>query len=433
MDKIQTQKEWETEMSEEILSLTKSELYLELRFLDVALSELVWKADASIETSGTDGRFFYYSPEQQLRVFPVNSKFLNRAYLHSVLHCIFSHLWLCGGRERNMWDLACDIVTEYTIDHLDKNCTRRALSLVRQEVYQRLEKEGKQISAAVVYRMMQEWYDEDFTVLHREFYTDTHKYWPSDERQSPMAQTAQQRWDKLSRQTQMQMQMESRGEENADGQELLAAQIRTQKSRRSYRDFLRKFAVLREEMRCDPDEFDMNYYSYGLRVFGNMPLIEPLESRETMKIQDFAVVVDTSYSTGGDLVKAFLKETFALLAETDSFFHKSRIHIIQCDDQVQSDEVVTNREELEALLQHFTLKGGGGTDFRPAFAWVDRLIREGELKELKGMLYFTDGKGVYPKRRPDYQTAFLFLEDYNEMEMPPWAMHLRLEPEEFVK
>lgn len=58
------------------------------------------------------------------------------------------------------------------------------------------------------------------------------------------------------------------------------AQLKAEKSRQSYADFLRKFSVLREEMHADPDEFDLNYYTYGLRLYGNMPLIEPVESRE---------------------------------------------------------------------------------------------------------------------------------------------------------
>ena len=56
---------------------------------------------------------------------------------------------------------------------------------------------------------------------------------------------------------------------------------------------------MREEPRLDPDEFDLGYYSYGLRTYGNLPLIEPLESRESKKIRDFVIVIDTSESTSG--------------------------------------------------------------------------------------------------------------------------------------
>lgn len=92
------------------------------------------------------------------------------------------------------------------------------------------------------------------------------------------------------------------------------------RSRRSYRDFLKKFAVYQEELTLDPDEFDLNFYTYGLRLYGNLPLVEPVESSEVCKILDFVVVVDTSYSTSGVLVQGFLQETFQILTGKDSFF-----------------------------------------------------------------------------------------------------------------
>ena len=77
-----------------------------------------------------------------------------------------------------------------------------------------------------------------------------------------------------------------------------------------YREFLRKFAVFREELTVDPDSFDYNFYTYGLSLYGNMPLIEPLETREVKKVSEFVIVIDTSMSCQGDLVKRFLEETY---------------------------------------------------------------------------------------------------------------------------
>ena len=35
------------------------------------------------------------------------------------------------------------------------------------------------------------------------------------------------------------------------------------------------FTVLKEEIEVDPDSFDPVFYSYGMSLYGNMPLIEP--------------------------------------------------------------------------------------------------------------------------------------------------------------
>ena len=96
----------------------------------------------------------------------------------------------------------------------------------------------------------------------------------------------------------MQTELDLRDKEAGDGADALKQQVKAaNRSRRSYQDFLRRFCVTREEVHLDPDEFDLNFYTYGLSVYGNMPLIEPLETRESKKIEELALVIDTSYST----------------------------------------------------------------------------------------------------------------------------------------
>ena len=47
---------------------------------------------------------------------------------------------------------------------------------------------------------------------------------------------------------------------------------------------------------------------------------------------------------------------------------------------------------MDRYTESFTLVGGGGTDFRPAFARIEQLRAEGPLRDMQGVLYFTDGK-----------------------------------------
>jgi len=430
MPHIQTQTEWEEEMALKVISFVRNEIYMDLRFFDVALSALQPVSVEGLQAFSTNGIYLYYSMKPVLRIFEKNSKFLDRMYLHTILHCLFSHLWMIGNREKYLWDIACDITIEYIIDTIDKPSTKRALSWTRLKTYEKLKKEELAISAAIIYRILLQTPEEEIILLQREFYTDDHRYWPKKEDSSMQNQQAKENWDKIRKQTQMNQ--EKRGDDTTKGEQMLATQLKAERSKRSYKEFLQKFSVLKEELQVDPDEFDMTYYSYGLRVFKNMPLIEPLETKEVKKIWEFVIVVDTSYSTNGELVKSFLNETFGILGERDNFFHNSKIRIIQCDDQIRMDEVVSNERELKILLNQFTLIGGGGTDFRPAFTYVNELVKSGEIKNLGGLLYFTDGKGIYPKKRPDYKTAFLFLGDYDKNLVPPWAMALQVEPEEFM-
>lgn len=61
-------------------------------------------------------------------------------------------------------------------------------------------------------------------------------------------------------------------------------------------------------MHTSLDEFDYIYYTYGLELYKDTPLIEPLEYREDKKIRDFVVVIDTSGSVQGDMVQLFLQK-----------------------------------------------------------------------------------------------------------------------------
>lgn len=194
-----------------------------------------------------------------------------------------------------------------------------------------------------------------------------------------------------------------------------------------YRAFLRRFAAPREVMAVDGDAFDYGFYTYGLQLYGNLPLVEPPETKEDRRIEDFVIAVDTSMSTSGELARQFLASTYAILRSTETFTRKVHIRILQCDDQVRSDIAIHDLDELRGYMEHFTLTGGSATDFRPVFEHVARLQAAGAFASLRGLVYFTDGMGIYPQKRPPYETAFVLLEEPPlSVRMPPWAIRLVL-------
>ncbi len=195
-----------------------------------------------------------------------------------------------------------------------------------------------------------------------------------------------------------------------------------------YAAFLRQFAIPGEVMKLSDEEFDYIFYTYGLHLYGTVPLIEPLEYREEKRIREFVIVIDTSGSVQGDVVRSFVTATFDILKSTESFHRRVQVHIIQSDAQVQSDEVITDGEELERWSQQAVIRGGGGTDFRPAFEYVDSLVEEGVFEDLGGLVYFTDGWGQYPAKMPRYRSAFVFYdEDYRPETVPAWAAQVVLD------
>lgn len=198
-----------------------------------------------------------------------------------------------------------------------------------------------------------------------------------------------------------------------------------------YAAFLKKFAVMGEVMRINDEEFDYVYYTYGLKLYDKMPLIEPLEYKDVKRIREFVIAIDTSGSTSGELVQKFLQKTYNILLESESFFSKVNVHIIQCDAAIQEDAKITCREDFDDYLKTMQIRGLGGTDFRPVFQYVDKLIAEKEFTNLKGLIYFTDGFGAFPAQKPGYETAFVFIDnEINNYEVPPWAIKLVLRKNE---
>ena len=230
-------------------------------------------------------------------------------------------------------------------------------------------------------------------------------------------------WEDIGKRTEEEMKDEKEGEKSEKLSWFLHLE---HKCYTPFQDFLRKFSVDREELKTDPESFDYGYYYFGLSQYGNMPLIEENEYREKRKIPELVIAIDTSYSTKGEMVKRFLEEALAILADKGAFFSKCRVHIIECDDRIRKDFLIEDAEEMERYRERFEVSGGYGTDFRPVFHYIEDLQKKGELKELKALLYFTDGRGRYPKYAPSYTAAFIFPkgEDIDDENAPFWALKL---------
>ena len=416
----------------QILNASRAELYFGMRFLDVALSSFDYQMNTEIAPFGTDGRSIFYHPQLLGGMYRRNRIQVNRGYLHMVYHCIFRHI--VKPVNGNAWELSCDIAVEHLVDANYHRSVRSSKSLLRRETYRRLEQEanGKVLNAERIFKILQSWNlgEKEMEKLEQEFYVDDHRYWESQKPNQQPDSILNQKWQDINEQMETDLETFSKeaSQENGD----FIGQIKIEnRERHDYKSFLRKFSVFREEMGIDPDSFDYNFYSYGLSLYGNMPLIEPQETKEVKKIEEFAIVIDTSMSCSGELVQKFLEETYSVLKENESFFKKINVHIIQCDEQVHSDCKITSEEDLKEYMEHMELYGQGGTDFRPAFEYVEQLVREKEFHDLRGLIYFTDGYGIYPNRMPPFKTAFVFMqEDYTDVDVPVWAIKLILSEDE---
>lgn len=430
----QQREEMAKELAENIMTLARNTLMVHLRFMDRAISHLTLTCDGEIPFA-TDGRALYYEPWTVLQRYQAEPNAVNRDMMHALLHCVFRHWFVGQDIDRARWDAACDAAVECAISDLHSPVLQSQREVNQLMTLEMLRREVGTMTAERIYRWLgeQDYDEDDLYRLRRELKADEHGLWyggldPEAERQQDV-DDLEQMWQDVSRR--MQTELETMRQEAAG---VLVQNLRSlNRAKHDYTAFLRRFGVRGEVVRLSDEEFDNNYYTYGLSLYGNVPLIEPLEYREQKRIRDFVIAIDTSGSVKGDVVQSFIQHTHDILSRQENFFTKVNMHIIQCDDQIREDVHITGREEFQAYIKTMQIKGLGQTDFRPVFARVEELIRRRELTDLRGLLYFTDGLGTFPEKKPPYDTAFIIhTDDYHEVQVPPWAMHMVLTEDEIL-
>ena len=448
-------------IAREIQVFSRNLLLVNLRFLDAALNQLKLQQQDELDTLATDGRSFYYNTWHILTSYKTQKENTVRDYLHVIYHCMFHHLFINRLIHQGCWDLACDIATENAINDLDLNIVANTRQSRQAEVIDALKKSLKLITAEKIYRyyLDKSLGDEQLASIRQDFFADDHALWyrPPEQKASreagaaggeggspgennrgganmPGIQELQALWKQISERAQVDIETASRKWGNQKGG-LHQNLNQVNREKYNYATFLKRFSILGEAMQINDEEFDLIFYTYGLALYKNLPLIEPLEYKEVKRLKEFVIAIDTSGSVQGKIVQTFVQKTYNILKQTESFFTKINLHIIQCDTEIQEDVRITNTDEFEKYIRSMTLHGFGGTDFRPVFTYVDQLIENKEFDNLKGLIYFTDGYGTYPTKKPNYDTAFVLLdEDYIETpNVPSWAIKLVLSTDDVME
>lgn len=416
-------------LANKILRLSKDEILVNLRFMDTALSALHLEPRNGLKGMACDGVKIYYDPRFVLRRYKEEPSYIARIYLHMVLHCIFYHGYNYGKLQTQYWDIATDIAVENIIIEMGLSATRVRKDETVENKLRVLTEDVGSLTAERIYKYFK---NQPPTTASMEEYRhyfkkDEHIYWQAVTEEEIAISNEQ--WKKISERIKADLKSFSKDKNTSESLEKNLAEAT--RDRYDYSSILKRFMVMGEDIQLNDDEFDYIYYTYGLSTYGNMPLVEPLEYKDVTKVREFAIVIDTSASCRGEIVKAFLNKTYSILKSQESFFRKTNIHIIQCDSEVQSDTKITCDEDFESFMKHGKLKGFGATDFCPAFTYIEELKANKEFTNLKGLIYFTDGFGVYPERMPDYDTIFAFLnDDGTRPPLPPWAIKVVLEDEE---
>jgi predicted metal-dependent peptidase len=133
-----------------------------------------------------------------------------------------------------------------------------------------------------------------------------------------------------------------------------------------------------------------------------------LPSLYDKKIGQIVVAFDTSGSIGQRELNQFITE----LKTIQRFV--SEIICISCDAEVHT---VVSLSDVDSVKK-FVPKGGGGTDFRPVFNYIQKKNINPEV-----LIYITDGFGTYPERAPFYPVLWVLTPNH---ENPPETLGWRV-------
>ncbi len=405
------------EVAEEIVANGCTLLCMDLRFITRAVLSIEHIVLDGDDDYSSDSDHLYYHADRVIRDFREDPNRIPRTIAHMVMHIILGH---SKKNDTPELGLAEDMIVEYSLDMLDTPNISVPGKDDRIFVFERILKKANtplpELFAEEISKVS-EWQRRSYPSL---FCRDSHN----------KREESEQDWMELTSQMLVELEGFSKNLEGRSDALLRVLRLRTRK-KTDYRTFLRKFMISKERVKENPDEFDPAYYTFGLNMYGNLPLIDSVENSDAPMMEDFVIAIDTSGSTMRGPVVGFIRDVYDIMDQCQ-ISRRTNLHIIQCDDLVRSDDVVRSKADMKDLIDNIEIRGGKGTDFRPVFQYVDSLIAEGEIAKLRGLIYFTDGIGTYPTSRPDYPVAFLFCDDsyLERKDVPIWAMKIMIGTED---
>jgi predicted metal-dependent peptidase len=336
-----------------------------------------------LPTMATDGRRIVYNPALVAELTPAE---LEAVLAHEVLHCALGHHCRRGARDARLWNEAADLAINPILISNGFTLPAGALlddafnNLSAEEIYARLIEQSREESSpapnqaqqpgAGIGQGSQEQQSPESgnsahspsTPMGDEVGNEVGRPAPgpggfgevwdaTDEQGSPASQAENSRqqheWNIAADQA-----LRSSKLCRCEPANLARALHENRQSKQDWRALLREFVAATSpcDYRWTPP--NRRYVASGLY----------LPSVERAGVGTIVVAVDTSGSIGEEELEQFAGEITAISDEA----RPETIHIVYCDAAVQSVQQFGPSEPIE-----LEPRGGGGTDFRPVFEWVE--------------------------------------------------------------
>ncbi|HBH35906.1 MAG TPA: hypothetical protein DDW45_05905, partial [Gammaproteobacteria bacterium] len=385
------------------------------------------------KTTATDARHFYYNPEYIEQLTPRQTQFM---LAHEALHCALIHFARRGHRIKHRWDLACDFAINPLL--IEDGLTPPPDSLWMDQY--------KGMTAEEIYPLIED--HEEMETLDQHLYDQEGESGEQDGSGGslpPPKQKSEQQGE-----SQQQADEKQQGGRDAerrqaggsiddpspggtpdtpppltpDEKETLGVQWRQRTAgaaqqamqagkfggalARMIEHHLQPQLPWRMVLSRYLSSLARDDFSYMRPSRREGDAIYPsLRSAQL----DVVVAVDTSGSVRRDEISQFIAEIDAIKGQI-----RARITLIPCDATI-AEGAPWIYEPWENFKLPEKIEGGGGTDFRPVFKWVETRDVKPEL-----LLYFTDADGEFPQTPPDYAVIWL-VKGKNKT---PWGERVQL-------
>lgn len=418
---------------EDKLVAARTRLILDRPFLGALVLRLPLQAanPAWCATTGTDARKFYYNPDY---IAELRADELQFVLAHEALHCALGHFARRQHRVKHRWDLACDYAINPIL--LEEGLKappgmimlKEYVGLTAEEIYPCIaENDHSETLDQHLYdkedNPSEGGQDQQSNPLDQRQAKDQPKQTPPTEssqaNETPQPSSTKPEFDPaanggkppppLTPQESEQLAIQWQQRLAGAAQQAEQAGKLSAVMKRLVQEHLRPRLPWRHLLAHYLTGLARDDYSYTRPSTrrGNPAIFPSLKSQQINAI----VALDVSGSVSDTELQECISEINAIKGQV-----RARVTLLVCDSEIV-EGFPQAFEPWEEITLPETLAGGGTTDFRPAFDWVNQQDQQPDI-----LIYFTDAAGIFPQNAPHYPVLWLV----KGAKDVPWGVRVQL-------
>ena len=353
-------------------------------FYGAVLLKTILEADTRLPTMGVCVKnaelYLYYNPAFVESLTMVE---LIAVLEHEVMHIIYEHMNVNKEVDREVYNIACDMAINQMIKNLPKGC-------IMPEQYKMPPDKNSTFYYNELLKKKKPGGGFTISVDGKIIQIDDHSM-----------------WEKLSENDKEVVRQAL--EEVIKDQGKVPSKIEEQIQQMLKRPTIPWHLVLRHYLRASVRALTRQSWKRPNRRTGEL-----FKGHIPYRIARVVLAIDTSGSISQKEFSKFMGELYGLQK-----VYPAEVRIIQCDAEVQSDDLLKKGREYTA-----TMKGRGGTSFTPVFEYIKEKRYNPDV-----LVYLTDGFGDFPEQKPRYGVIWAITPDGVEQAQIPFGRYVKIKSE----